>query len=703
MHGGGSLDLVADGIERWRKRHRGEREAGFVYAGLLDAGVGVEELREELLAWLNTYQHEYEASFVYCDWLDHKGGAEAIASHVRAWLDKYRTDVKAGHVYRSWLDAGGAVDAIREDIDAWLDQYKGFIEAQFVIIGWLEATKDFEHIREPALAWLSAFYRCERALFAIKHLAEQSDLPLEAVRQILTWCCLYADHLDAVSRMSRLGPHVSSSEIAPQATRVAKRIADALSKIERLDKYRVSFFTGIISRIYNAAQTIPVIETEADELFLTWLKHPKSFNPAEEVFLGNQQIGFIFAASRLIRDGKVAADSEPITRFYRWVKKWKEFSISRAQAARSVERETWDGLEDGFRAGQPFSGSILCPVVGGYAVDLGGAIAFMRSSEVDISPVRDITPLLGSPQRFQIQEMDRSRGTIVVSRRALLEEGSIKRRSELVAVEEGRILDGVVKNITDYGAFVDLHGVDGLLHLSQITRRRIKHPSEALHVGQEVRVQVIRFDPKTQRFWLGMKQLEPDPWEGFAMKYPAGARVKGLIAKIVDYGVFVELEPGLNGLVHSSELSWTRNNVHPQAIVSTSQEVEVMVLGVDPQNRRISLSLRQALANPWQTFADQHPLGGELDGKVHNITEFGLFVSLPNGIRGMVHVSDIAWNRHAKNALGEYRKGQPVRVKLLGVDVEKQRISLGIKQLQRSPGPAERRVRKASAIKFLDT
>jgi len=282
--------------------------------------------------------------------------------------------------------------------------------------------------------------------------------------------------------------------------------------------------------------------------------------------------------------------------------------------------------------------------------------------------------------------MDRSRGNIVVSRRAVLEESRAEQRSELVAsLKEGQILNGVVKNITDYGAFVDLGGVDGLLHVTDIAWRRINHPSEALHIGQSVKVQVIRFNPETQRISLGMKQLESDPWEGVELKYPAGAKFHGRVTNITDYGAFVELEPGVEGLVHVSEMSWTKKNVHPGKIVSTSQEVEVMVLDVDPQKRRISLGLKQTLANPWEAFVEDHTVGSEVEGEVRNITEFGLFIGLPGDIDGMVHMSDIDWSRPGEEAISDYRKGDAVRVKVLDVDVEKERISLGIKQLAADP------------------
>jgi small subunit ribosomal protein S1 len=293
---------------------------------------------------------------------------------------------------------------------------------------------------------------------------------------------------------------------------------------------------------------------------------------------------------------------------------------------------------------------------------------------------------MGTPQPFQILKMDRSRGNIVVSRRAVLEESRAEARSELVAnLKEGQILQGVVKNITDYGAFVDLGGVDGLLHVTDIAWRRINHPSEALQIGQTVTVQVIRFNPETQRISLGMKQLEADPWDGVQAKYPVGAKFKGRVTNITDYGAFVELEPGIEGLVHVSEMSWTKKNVHPGKIVSTSQEVEVMVLDVDPVKRRISLGLKQTMQNPWDAFLEKHPSNSELEGEVKNITEFGLFVGLPGEIDGMVHMSDIAWDKPGEEAIQGYKKGDRVKVKVLDVDVEKERISLGIKQLASDP------------------
>jgi small subunit ribosomal protein S1 len=360
-----------------------------------------------------------------------------------------------------------------------------------------------------------------------------------------------------------------------------------------------------------------------------------------------------------------------------------EASLSREKARRE---EAWTQLEQNFQANERVTGVIFGRVKGGFTVDLSGAVAFLPGSQVDIRPVRDIAPLLGSPQPFQILKMDRSRGNIVVSRRAVLEESRAEQRSELVAsLKEGQILNGVVKNITDYGAFVDLGGVDGLLHVTDIAWRRINHPSEALNIGQTVQVQVIRFNPETQRISLGMKQLEADPWEGVDLKYPANAKFKGRVTNITDYGAFVELEPGVEGLVHVSEMSWTKKNVHPGKIVSTSQEVEVMVLDVDPQKRRISLGLKQTLPNPWEAFLEEHPAGSEIEGEVRNSTEFGLFIGLPGEIDGMVHLSDIDWTKPGEEAMQDYRKGQIIKVKVLDVDVEKERISLGIKQLEADP------------------
>jgi small subunit ribosomal protein S1 len=360
-----------------------------------------------------------------------------------------------------------------------------------------------------------------------------------------------------------------------------------------------------------------------------------------------------------------------------------EAVLSREKARRE---EAWIELEKAFNESKRVTGTIFGRVKGGFTVDLQGAVAFLPGSQVDIRPVRDVTPLMGTPQPFQILKMDRSRGNIVVSRRAVLEESRAEQRSELIQnLSEGQVLKGVVKNITDYGAFIDLGGVDGLLHVTDIAWRRINHPSEALQIGETVEVQVIRFNPETQRISLGMKQLEADPWEGVEAKYPVGTKFKGRVTNITDYGAFVELESGIEGLVHVSEMSWTKKNVHPGKIVSTSQEVEVMVLDVDPQKRRISLGLKQCLGNPWENFAAQHPAGTQVEGEIKNITEFGLFIGLSGEIDGMVHLSDLDWNRAGEEAIADYKKGDVVKAKVLDVDIEKERISLGIKQLADDP------------------
>jgi small subunit ribosomal protein S1 len=360
-----------------------------------------------------------------------------------------------------------------------------------------------------------------------------------------------------------------------------------------------------------------------------------------------------------------------------------EAMLSREKARRE---EAWTQLEKAFTNNERVTGVIFGRVKGGFTVDLSGAVAFLPGSQVDVRPVRDVGPLMGSPQPFQILKMDRRRGNIVVSRRAVLEESRAEARSELVAnLSEGQVLEGVVKNITDYGAFVDLGGVDGLLHVTDIAWKRINHPSEALTIGQHVKVQVIRFNSETQRISLGMKQLLSDPWEGAEAKYPVGIKLKGRVTNITDYGAFVELEPGVEGLVHVSEMSWTKKNVHPGKIVSTSQEVEVMVLDVDMTKRRISLGLKQCMDNPWDSFAAKYSAGSELEGEIKNITEFGLFVGLPGDIDGMVHLSDLSWDEPGEAAIQKFRKGDSVKVKVLDVDIEKERISLGIKQLSNDP------------------
>ncbi|MAM94435.1 30S ribosomal protein S1 [Parvibaculum sp.] len=360
-----------------------------------------------------------------------------------------------------------------------------------------------------------------------------------------------------------------------------------------------------------------------------------------------------------------------------------EAVLSREKAKRE---ESWIRLEVAFEKQERVEGQIFGRVKGGFTVDLDGAVAFLPGSQVDIRPVRDVTPLMNIPQPFQILKMDKRRGNIVVSRRAVLEETRAEQRQELVEnLKEGQVLEGVVKNITDYGAFVDLGGVDGLLHVTDIAWRRVNHPTEVLSIGQTVKVQVIKVNHETQRISLGMKQLEADPWEGVEAKYPLNARFKGRVTNITDYGAFVELEPGVEGLVHVSEMSWTKKNVHPGKIVSTSQEVEVMVLEVDPVKRRISLGLKHCMDNPWTTFAERFPPGTIVEGEIKNITEFGLFIGLDADVDGMVHMSDLDWNRSGEEAMADYTKGQVVKAQVLDVDTDKERISLGIKQLGGDP------------------
>ena len=374
-----------------------------------------------------------------------------------------------------------------------------------------------------------------------------------------------------------------------------------------------------------------------------------------------------------------------------------EAVISRDKARRE---ESWVKLEKAFEANERVTGTIFNQVKGGYTVDLDGAVAFLPRSQVDIRPVRDVTPLLGTPQPFQILKMDRRRGNIVVSRRTVLEESRAEQRSELVAnLEEGQVIDGVVKNITEYGAFVDLGGIDGLLHVTDLSYKRVGHPSEVLNIGDTVKVQIIRINRDTQRISLGMKQLESDPWDGAGAKYPVGAKLSGRVTNITEYGAFVELEPGIEGLVHVSEMSWTKKNVHPGKIVSTSQEVDVIVLEVDQDKRRISLGLKQTLQNPWEAFRDQFPVGSIVEGEIRNITEFGLFVGLAPEIDGMVHMSDLSWDVAGEQAMAAYKKGDVVKAKVLDVDIEKERISLGIKQLQADPAAEVLdRVRKGDVV-----
>jgi len=377
-----------------------------------------------------------------------------------------------------------------------------------------------------------------------------------------------------------------------------------------------------------------------------------------------------------------------------------EAVLSRDKARRE---ESWIRLERGFNEQTQVMGVIFGRVKGGFTVDLDGAVAFLPGSQVDVRPMRDVGPLMNQQERFMILKMDRRRGNIVVSRRAVLEERRAEERTSLVAsLKEGQVIEGIVKNITDYVAFVDLGGVDGLLHVTDIAWRRVSHPTEVLNVGQTVTVQIIKINPDTQRISLGMKQLMTDPWEGVGVKYPIGAKFSGKVTNVTDYGAFVELEPGVEGLVHVSEMSWVKKNVAPSKIVTPGTEVDVQVLEVDSNKRRISLGLKQTQENPWEQFAREHPPGSTIEGEIKSITEFGLFVGIGEDLDGMVHLSDISWEKSGDEAVKEYEKGQTVKAKVLDVDVEKERVSLGIKQLASDPmdkiGAAGGPLKKGSVV-----
>ncbi len=373
-----------------------------------------------------------------------------------------------------------------------------------------------------------------------------------------------------------------------------------------------------------------------------------------------------------------------------------EAVLSREKARRE---ESWVKLEKSFDANERVDGVIFGRVKGGFTVDLDGAIAFLPGSQVDIRPIRDITPLMNITQPFQILKMDKRRGNIVVSRRAILEEARAEQRHEIVAnLKENQVVEGVVKNITDYGAFVDLGGIDGLLHVTDIAWKRVNHPSDILSIGQTVNVQIVRINQETQRISLGMKQLEADPWDGVDAKYPVGSKFTGRVTNIADYGAFVELEEGIEGLVHVSEMSWVKKNIHPGKIVASSQEVEVMVLEVDPNKRRISLGLKQCTDNPWLTFSDQFPKDTLVEGEIKNVTEFGLFIGLDGDVDGMVHMSDLDWNKSGEEAIAEYKKGDVVKAIVLDVDTDKERISLGIKQLDGDPMEKAQELRRGAVV-----
>lgn len=379
------------------------------------------------------------------------------------------------------------------------------------------------------------------------------------------------------------------------------------------------------------------------------------------------------------KDGSLQVGDEVEVYIERIENAMGEAVLSREKARRE---ESWVRLEEKFNAGVRVEGVIFSQVKGGFTVDLDGAVAFLPRSQVDIRPIRDVSPLMHNLQSFEILKMDRRRGNIVVSRRTVLEESRAEQRSEIVQnLEENQIVEGVVKNITDYGAFVDLGGIDGLLHVTDMAWRRVNHPSEVLTIGQTIKVQIIRINQDTHRISLGMKQLESDPWESISVRYPIGKKITGAVTNITDYGGFVEIEPGIEGLIHVSEMSWTKKNVHPGKILSTSQEVEVVVLEIDPSKRRISLGLKQTFENPWEAFANKFPVNSQIEGEVKNKTEFGLFIGLEGDVDGMVHLSDLDWNRPGEQVIDTYNKGDIVKAVVLDVDIEKERISLGIKQL----------------------
>ena len=371
--------------------------------------------------------------------------------------------------------------------------------------------------------------------------------------------------------------------------------------------------------------------------------------------------------------------------------------LSREKAKRE---ESWINLEKALEEQKRVNGVIFGKVKGGFTVDLEGATAFLPGSQVDIRPIKDLGALMGTPQPFQILKMDRRRGNIVVSRRAVLEDSRAEAKSELVAnLQEGQVLQGIVKNITDYGAFVDLGGVDGLLHVTDISWKRINHPSEALQMGESVQVKVIKFNDETQRISLGIKQLTEDPWLKVIDRFPVGSKMTGVVTNITDYGSFVELEDGIEGLVHVSEMSWTKKNVHPGKIVSTSEKVEVIVLEIDVSKRRISLGIKQCIENPWKSYKDNNKTGSTIEGEIRNITEFGLFIGLSEDIGGLVHLSDLSWDGNGDELIKGFTKGDSIKAKILDIDVDKERISLGIKQLTEDLASAEiDNIRKGSTV-----
>jgi small subunit ribosomal protein S1 len=359
-----------------------------------------------------------------------------------------------------------------------------------------------------------------------------------------------------------------------------------------------------------------------------------------------------------------------------------EAVLSRDKARRE---EAWTSIEKSFEAGEQIQGIITSRVKGGFTVDVQGAMAFLPGSQVDVRPLRDISHLMNVPHKFAILKMDHRRGNIVVSRRAVIEEDRAEQRAEIIDnLAEGQVVEGIVKNVTDYGAFVDLGGIDGLLHVTDISWKRINHPSEVLSVDQTVKVVITKIS-EARRLSLGMKQLEVDPWDGLEDKFPLGGKIKGKVTNIADYGAFVELAECVEGLIHVTELSWTKKNIHPNRLITLGQEVEVQILEIDYAKRRISLGMKQCMDNPWAKFATSNPVGSEITGEVRNVTEFGLFIAVSDEIDGMVHLNDISWSESGDVAVKNYKKGDMVTAKVLEVDIEKERISLGMKQLTETP------------------
>ena len=362
------------------------------------------------------------------------------------------------------------------------------------------------------------------------------------------------------------------------------------------------------------------------------------------------------------------------------------FGVTRLSREKAKRMAAWEFLEKAFEDGETVKGLINGKVKGGFTVELGSVRAFLPGSLVDVRPVRDASYLEGKEQEFKVIKLDRKRNNVVVSRRAVVEEEySAEREQLLKSLEEGMEIQGVVKNLTDYGAFIDLGGIDGLLHITDMAWRRVKHPSEVVEIGQEVMIKVLKFDRERQRVSLGLKQMGEDPWVNISRRYPESTRVFGKVTNIADYGCFVEIEEGVEGLVHVSEMDWTNKNIHPSKVVNLGDDVEVMVLDIDEERRRISLGIKQCAVNPWEEFGATHKKGDHVTGKIKSITDFGIFIGLDGGIDGLVHLSAISWDESGDQALRRYKKGDELETVVLSVDPERERISLGVKQLDKDP------------------